>query len=378
MQKLKVGFVLDDTLDTPDGVQQYVLAVGKWMVSQGHEVHYLVGNTKRTDLQNIHSLSKNLKVKFNQNKLSVPLPASSSKIKKLLDELQLDVLHVQMPYSPALAAKIINSAPDGTAIVGTFHVAPYNKTVYLANKLLGATLKKSLKRFDEVISVSTSASKLAKDAFKVDSHILPNAVDLSPFFKTKKSEDKSLNIVFLGRLVPRKGCQYLLRAAKCLKESDEIDNSTWKVIVCGDGLLRKELEDYVKNNYLKDNVSFEGFISEQSKPGYLARADVAVYPSTGGESFGIVLIEAMAAARGALLAGDNEGYKTVLSDHPDALFEPKDTAEFTKLLITYLNDRRIRENARKWQLNEAEKYDISTVGPKILGIYGSALRKRLR
>jgi phosphatidylinositol alpha-mannosyltransferase len=65
-KKLKIGFLLDDTLDTPDGVQQYVLTVGKWMSNQGHEVHYLVGQTHRRDIDNVHSMAKNIKVSFNQ------------------------------------------------------------------------------------------------------------------------------------------------------------------------------------------------------------------------------------------------------------------------------------------------------------------------
>ncbi len=69
---MKIGLVLDDTLDTPDGVQQYVLQVGRWLSAEGHDVHYLVGKTTRTDIANVHSLSRNLKVKFNGNRMSMP------------------------------------------------------------------------------------------------------------------------------------------------------------------------------------------------------------------------------------------------------------------------------------------------------------------
>src|ERR1700712_493953 len=97
---MKVGFVIDDTLDKPDGVQQYVLTVGRWLAQNGHQVHYLCGETKRGDIPNVHSLTKNAHVRFNGNQLSVPKPANAAKIRQLLDTQQFDVLHIQMPYSP--------------------------------------------------------------------------------------------------------------------------------------------------------------------------------------------------------------------------------------------------------------------------------------
>src|ERR1700760_451276 len=108
---MKIGLVLDDTLDTPDGVQQYVIQVGTWLTAQGHEVHYLVGATERTDIPHIHSLSRNLKVKFNGNRMSMPLPTSKRTLKRFLHEQQFDVLHVQVPYSPFMAGRLLLSAP---------------------------------------------------------------------------------------------------------------------------------------------------------------------------------------------------------------------------------------------------------------------------
>ena len=111
---MKIGLVLDDTLDTPDGVQQYVLQVGAWLTDQGHEVHYLVGQTARTDIPNLHSLSRNLKVRFNGNRMSMPLPASRRKLRAFLQEMQFDVLHVQVPYSPFMAGRLLSVAPAST------------------------------------------------------------------------------------------------------------------------------------------------------------------------------------------------------------------------------------------------------------------------
>src|SRR5487761_1271885 len=99
-KKLKIGLVVDDTIDKPDGVQQYVLALGKWFTEQGHEVHYIVGESHRADLPNVHSIARNVAVTFNGNRLTIPLPVPRRKIRNLLDQLNLDVIHVQSPHSP--------------------------------------------------------------------------------------------------------------------------------------------------------------------------------------------------------------------------------------------------------------------------------------
>ena len=109
-KRLKIGFVLDDSLDVPDGVQQYVLTVGAWMKGQGHDVHYLVGQTDRNDIPNVHSMSKNIKVRFNKNRMTMPLPTSVKAIAAILQREQFDILHVQMPYSPFMAGRLIKAA----------------------------------------------------------------------------------------------------------------------------------------------------------------------------------------------------------------------------------------------------------------------------
>jgi phosphatidylinositol alpha-mannosyltransferase len=154
---LTIGFVLDDSLDSTDGVQQYVLTLGVWLTEQGHTVHYLVGETKRTDVPNIHSLSRNVRVKFNQNRLSIPRFAPKSALRQLFQEVDFDVLHVQMPYSPMLAARVIALAPAKTAVVGTFHILPAGGLQASASRLLGVIERKSLRRFSSIVSVSEPA-----------------------------------------------------------------------------------------------------------------------------------------------------------------------------------------------------------------------------
>jgi len=378
MQKLKIALVLDDSLDTPDGVQQYVLAVGRWLSQEGHSVHYLVGHTTRTDIKHIHSLGRNVQVRFNQNRMSIPLPVSKRAIADLFRKEQFDVIHVQMPYSPMLGERVIMAAPQHAAVIGTFHVVPHSRLVLEANRALSILLGRSLKRFDRVIAVSDQAALLAKKTFRQDSVVVPNTIDLEPFYRAKSFPefDHTRTVVFLGRLVPRKGAAYLLDAVNYIERHQLIEDSKWRVLVCGKGPLANELAMYIQKHHLQDRVTLTGFVDEVDKPRFLASADVVVFPSTGGESFGIVLIEGFAAARGVVLGGNNPGYAAVLRDHPENLFDPKNTKGFADILVRNLRSAELRQKARAWQQVAGRQYDIPVVGKQILAVYSSALRKR--
>lgn len=374
---LKIAFVLDDSLDKTDGVQQYVTTLGRYYEHLGYEVHYLVGQTERQDFKHIHSLSRNLQVHFNQNRMSTPLPASDKRIKELLELEAFDVLHVQMPYSPLMAAKIIKAAPEATAVVGTFHIIPFSSLEKKATRLLGMALKRSLQRFDSVISVSKPAALFLKESFKLRSVIIPNVVDVSHFSKgrslAKYTNDK-LTIMFLGRLVERKGCMYFLQAIERLHAARQLNDV--RVLICGKGPLQAKLEAYVHQHHLGHVVHFTGYVPEVDKPDYLATSDIAVFPSTGGESFGIVLIEAMAAGAGVVLGGHNVGYETVLGGRPEQLIAIDDTEAFAKQLQHFIRSSRARLAAMRWQTTAVQQYDVRLVGQQLLQLYDDALLKR--
>lgn len=377
---MKIGLVLDDTLDSVDGVQQYVLTVGAWLSRQGHEVHYLVGQTARTDIPHIHSLSRNIKVRFNGNRMSMPLPANKREIRDLLASEQFDVLHVQVPYSPFMAGYVIQAAPVHTAVIGTFHVAPHSQLVRHANTLLSLVQRSTIKRFDTIVSVSTAAHDFAKQTYRVESKVLPNVVDMAPFvhatpFDITEPRGTGPLIVFLGRLVPRKGCMLLLQAINQLQQTDS--NLKPRVVICGKGPLYADLYKYVADHRLGDTVHFAGYISEEDKPRYLKAADLAVFPSIGGESFGIVLIEAMAAGRPVVLGAANPGYASVLADHPESLFPVGDPAGLAGAIKKHLVDANARKNALVWQNAFVPQFDISVVGGNLLTVYAEAIARRL-
>lgn len=362
---MKIGLVLDDTLDTSDGVQQYVLLVGDWLSQQGHNVHYLVGHTVRKDIANVHSLARNIRVRFNKNRLSVPLPASGKAIQSLLKKEQFDILHVQMPFSPFLAGKVIRYAPTDTAIVGTFHVAPHGKNVIAGTKALGVVQQKSLQRIDKVISVSEVAQQFALTTQNIQSVVIPNAINLKLWEPAAQPKQK-YDITFVGRLVTRKGCIYLLRALKRLSELRDI--SGLKVVIVGDGPERSTLEEYAQDNGLSEICHFEGYVSEDEKRSILQSSKLAVFPATGGESFGIVLLEAMAAGA-TVLAGNNPGYTTVLGSLPSSLFVPKDDEKLANNLQDMLAEARLLKKTYIAQQELVKQYDIEIVGNAILKIY---------
>jgi phosphatidylinositol alpha-mannosyltransferase len=374
---MKIGFVFDDSLDKADGVQQYVLAVGEWLRGEGHEVHYLVGATKRSDLANVHSLSKNVAARFNGNRMSIPLPTSKKAIKALLEQENFDVLHVQMPYSPWLAQRVIAAAGPSTVIFGTFHIVPHSWLVRAASRFLASWTRPTLKRFDDIVSVSSAAQVFARRTFGLKTDVLPNVVDYHRFHSAKAfptSQHDVLTVLFLGRLVPRKGCQTLLEAVDLLSKQ-MVDLPAFRVVVCGRGPLESKLKAYVQERQLASLVEFTGFVEEADKPRYLKSADIAVFPSTGGESFGIVLIEAMAAGA-VVLAGDNVGYRSVMSPQPDLLFTPNRPRQLADRLAYLLRQPAMRSEKMRWQDHYVQDFDVSVVGGQLVDRYKQALRQR--
>jgi phosphatidylinositol alpha-mannosyltransferase len=373
---LKIGLVLDTSLDPNDGVQQYVVTLGEWLRGQGHDVHYLVGETKSRQLPNIHSLSKNISVRFNGNRTTIPLPTSRRKLRQFLAAERFDVLHVQIPHSPFLAQRLVLSADKKTAIIGTFHILTYNKVVSVGNWLLGLLLRPSLKRFDQIVAVSPAAKAFAKDTFKVDCDVLPNVFDFKRFHSAKplpQYNDKKPTILFLGRLVPRKGCQVLLEAVNQIKQSTSI--ADYRILICGDGPMKDSLKKYANDHGLASIVEFTGYVDEADKPRYYASAALSVFPSSAGESFGIVLLEAMACGRSVVLAGDNPGYRSVIQ-RSEQLFSPKDTAALAEKIIQYLSSKSLSGTATNWQVSHSRKFDTAVVGRYLTNIYYKQVAKK--
>lgn len=372
-QPISVAFVYDDSLDGSDGVTQQVKTLGAWLSRRGHKVSYFVGRSATAQWEGgkVYSLSKNLRVVFNGNRMSIPLFAKRSAIKKALAEAESDILHVQMPHSPLMAQRVINAA--GLPVLGTFHVYPAGVLPRVGGNLLRLMYLGGLNKIDRVVSVSPAAAEYARASFGIDSDVVPNMVEASRFSNTKVQPLPG-KIVFLGRLVERKGCRNLIEAFTAV--SREVPDS--RLEIAGGGPQRQELEKLVKRLNLSNKVKFLGFVPEADKPALLASAQIACFPSLYGESFGIVLIEAMAAGAGVVLGADNPGYSSVLAETPEALFDAKDSQALAVKLIHFLRNQDEAARLHAKQAEMVKRYDVNQVGAEIEKRYRALIANHLQ
>ncbi|WP_284293886.1 glycosyltransferase family 4 protein [Luteimicrobium album] len=387
---LTVGLLIDDSLDRPDGVQQYVLTLGAWLAARGHTVHYLTASSERTDLENLHVVGRTVNVRFNGNRLGTPRPVPRAEARELVERLGLDVLHVQMPYSPFLAGRVIAAVTqqDGhrAAVVGTFHIYPQSRLVSAGTRVLGVLERRRLARFDAVLAVSEAAQEFAHDAFGLDPRVVGNPVDTARFVPAPdrplvphRPEGAVPHVAFLGRLVDRKGPRELVDALVRLHAG--VPGLPWRATIAGRGPLLDELRTATERGGIGDRVTFPGFLAEEDKAAFLQDADVVALPSTGGESFGISVVEALAASRGVVLAGDNPGYRTVMRGLEDQLVDPRDTAIFAGTLATWLadlDDDVTREQTVARQRSAAARFDVDVIGARVEETYRAALTAVVR
>jgi phosphatidylinositol alpha-mannosyltransferase len=204
--------------------------------------------------------------------------------------------------------------------------------------------------------------------------IIPNGV-ADRFIPPKRFVDarKHKTILFVGRLDARKGVKYLLHAFKLITEKDP--NVTLKI--AGDGVEREKLETLAADLEL-NNVEFLGFVSDAAKIKLLQTSDLFCAPSPYGESFGLVVIEAMATGL-VTVAGDNPGYSSVLRGlGAISLIHPKHTAEFARRLELLLREPDLRKLWREWALGEMPKYSYKRIVDQYMEVYEKAIERHRR
>jgi len=282
-----------------------------------------------------------------------PIPSSGSiarvtvsiwlapKIRSVLEREKFDIIHFHEPLMPMLCTSILRLS--NTANVGTFH-ASYGKPGYNFARPIGKwILRRWFRKLDGKIAVSRPAVEYARENFPGYYNIIPNGVDVEHFSPDvapiEEFKDGKLNILFVSRLEKRKGLNYLLQAFRQVKE--EIPEC--RLIVVGPGTrLRRRYERYVARTGLKD-VVFTGLVSYDDLPRYYQTADVFCAPAIGSESFGIILLEAMALGK-PIVASNIEGYASVISHGVDGLLvPPADKDKLAQALISLLNDEALRQ-----------------------------------
>jgi phosphatidylinositol alpha-mannosyltransferase len=294
-------------------------------------------------------------------------PWLSSRVKAVLDREEFDVIHLHEPLMPMLCTTVLRLSQ--AANIGTFHACHGSPGYNLAKPFGTWMLKRWFRRLHGKIAVSKPAMEFASDYFPGYYNIIPNGVDIDLFspnvLPIEKFCDGKLNILFVSRLEKRKGLNYLLGAFNQVKR--EIPNS--RLIIVGPGTrLRRKYEKEVMRSGLKD-VIFIGFVPYEELPRYYKTADVFCAPATGRESFGIILLEAMAVGK-PIVASDIDGYASVVTHNVDGLLvPPADKEVLARALISLLADGALRREMGARGRVKALRYSWEHIAQDVLNYY---------
>ncbi len=372
---MKIALVSPYDWSVPGGVNSHVANLARQFVRRGHSVRIIAPASRRAgdDSENVTIIGR----------CAIGLPASGSvanvtlsynlgpRVKRLLNREGFDVVHVHEPFMPLLPFQFLRHC--GAANVATFHAAREGGSrLYAYSKFI---IQPWWERIHGHIAVSHSALRLIGKHFAGRYRIIPNGVDCSLFAEASPIPqylDRKRNIVFLGRLEKRKGLPFLLEAYAKLKP-DMPD--TRLIVVGGDGGLRAVCERYVRRTGISD-VVFAGYVPEREKPRYFKTADVYCAPNTGGESQGIVLLEAMAAGL-PIVASRIEGFADVLTEEKEGLLVPaRDSDALCAALKRLLCDEGAREAMGKQAGRTAQSYSWERMSALVLQYYEDTLAAR--
>jgi len=262
-----------------------------------------------------------------------------------------------------------------TKTVGTFHAFAGSPGYNFAKPLVFRWLKKWFRKLDVRIAVSQPAMEFVSKYLPGHYDIIPNGIDLEHFSPDVSPIDEfcdgKLNILFVGRLEKRKGANYLLKAYKQVKE--KIPDS--RLLIVGPGTrLRHKYERQVKRNGLKD-VVFTGHVSYEDLPRYYKTADIFCAPATGSESFGIILLEAMAIGK-PIVASNIDGYASLVTHGVEGLLvPPREEKTLAQALISLLSDESLRQQMGDKGKIKAKDYDWKNLAQRISDCYTSILNE---
>ena len=294
-------------------------------------------------------------------------------IERTLRREKFDILHFHNFGFPSTLQILASPATSNTLNILTFH-ANIEKSNFLKTfpSLMFLLNKICQWKIDGIIGVAPLNLKYFKK-YSGPKIVIPNGVDLEMFNpgvpKIKKFDDGRTNILFLGRIEERKGLIYLLKAYKILTKKPKTNfGGGLRLIIVGKGPLRNDLENWVKINKLK-NVIFEDEVSENRIPSYYSTCDIFCSPAIFGESFGLVLVEAMACQK-PVVAFANEGYQQVLKGKGSKfLVKPRDYKTLAKKLEILIENEKLRKEMGEWGRCEAQKYSWPRITDRVLDFY---------
>jgi phosphatidylinositol alpha-mannosyltransferase len=348
-----IALVCPYDLRRPGGVRSHIEGLGHALVERGHRVDVIAPS----DIATLGALpvvrcGRPRHMEFGGTQIDITW-ASWREVRAVADR-GYDVMHFHTIWNPATSFEL--AAAFAGPKVATFHDVAGPHTPGFARALMApaSELIRSI-WLDAVIAVSPVVSEyLAPGRHE----IIPNGVSVP---RELPPEGEREAVLCLGRLEPRKGVETLLDAAKLLGAACP------PIWIAGDGPLRAELERKTRMLGLS-RVSFLGEVSEDEKWKLLRRAALVVAPATGGESFGIVLLEAMAAGAPPI-ASDIAGYRFVLNDRAGDLLVPVGDSRALAHRITHFADPERRRAAQDWGLSRWRDFDWSVIAPRVEAIY---------
>lgn len=372
---MKIGLVCPYDFFRHGAVQKLVQAMEGELTARGYDVRIItprprgyVGKTPERTIFVGKSTKWNTPI---NTTLEVGLSLEFAEMEEMLDREHFDLLHVHEPEVPLLGAQIASRAT--CPIVATFHATHPENTVGKTIELIRIPIARSIfKNLAAMTAVSDSAARFVREWSELPVEIVPNYIDIPLFAKEVPGVVRTNDtILYIGRLEKRKGVKYLLMAFAELAAKDK----NVKLVIAGDGPERLKLEQKVENNAIP-RVKFLGSVTEKEKMKLLHQAALFCSPAIYGESFGIVLLEAMASGL-PTIAGDNPGYACVMKDRGLlSLVNVKDTVEFARRLEVMLRDKEVRKVWLNWSQEEIKKYDLKKVMDQYEEVYKKAVKSR--
>ena len=368
---MKIGIVSPYAYPRPGGANSYIRETYEELRRLGHEVRIITAPWgDDPPAQDVIQIGRAIAVPYNGSVGRITLSLRLEYlVNRTLERERFDILHHHEPLVPFLSAQILDRATCPN--VATFHSFGGFSMSYWLGRGIG---QHYMKKLDARIAVSTAARHFVSRYFPGDYKIIPNGVDVAAYQGARafpEYRDGKFNILFTGRLEPRKGAMHLMRAYAALKAK----HPETRLIVVGVGPQLGELRRFVRDQRVGD-VLFAGRAAEADKARFFRTADVFCAPSTGQESFGIVLLEAMAAGL-PVVASDIHGYKRVVQRNVSGLLvEPKDAHALEGALERLLEDPALRRSLGEAGARRAPEFDWSHVTEQLVDLYEEVIHAR--
>jgi len=377
---MKMALVSPYDFAHPGGVSSHISSLERYMTRMGHEVKVIAPASREiSDFgDRFIPIGKPYPIPSSESVIRVSISLRLGPvIKEVLARENFDIIHLHEPFMPMLCSAILRFS--NTANVGTFHANQGKPGYNWGRPISSWMIRRRLHKLHGKIAVSKTAMNYASRYIPGPFEIIPNGIDIEQFSPgvppIEEFCDGKKNILFLGRLEFRKGVNYLLKAY--LQVKPELPNT--RLIIAGPGTrLRKRYERWVRLHQLENDVIFVGFVPEADKPRYYQTADVFCAPATSRESFGIVLLEAMAMGK-PVVATNIDGYSNVVSHGEDGfLVPPQNARELARALVHVLSDEEIGQQMAVKGRQKAMDHNWESITQRIFNFYEKVIDERLK